>query len=579
MGTGMCSRRQKGLLQTALCLLTLACLASGLFLYHHLEQKVRNAEALAQKYKQQQEALSAQLQVVYEHRSRLERSLQKERGEHKKTKEDFLVYKLEAQEALNKEKQDSMNRYGALSSQHKILKNQHDDVKKQLLDLQLQHNSLKLEHRKSLESQSLKFSQLQQQRDSEVTNLQDTVFKLREESKLLRKAHQEVHSQLLNAQAQMEEFRQLKEALQKMPGLRGGGGGGGGKGQQPLVPASSQLQPGRHKALPPALPSAVPGAQLLPGQGSSIHADPRAQPQVPSSHGSSIHADPRAQPQVPSSPAAPAQDGNSLPEAVPAWPAGHGHVARFTRTMNSLPQTDVKMLMHIQVRSHEESQAPGLSLADPAQPSPAGKPAVPAPQPSAGTSQVQMQSWKELVSKVNARMDAEEARGHPRKLQLGPRGSPQTPSPRRGEQAAGRAREDEEELEMGVIAREHNSHSQKEPVLQEPMMPDDAADPAQDPNNQGEDEFEEAELERPDFEEKVGGSDKFKEARVKEEPKEKPPKDAARPAKPREDPLEDYQEDQEQEIEDHGGEVDDNDDLELVKERAGTRGGRKDDYF
>ncbi|KAF4788037.1 hypothetical protein TURU_164576 [Turdus rufiventris] len=220
------------------------------------------------------------------------------------------------------------------------------------------------------------------------------------------------------------------------------------------------------------------------------------------------------------------------------------------------------MLMRIQVRSHEESQAPGLSLADPAQPSPAEKPAVPDTQPSAGTSQLQMQSWKELVSKVNAQMDAEQARGHPRKLQLGPkggpRGSPQPPSPRRGaEQAAERDREDEEELQMdaGVIDREHTSHSQKEPVLQEPMMPDDAADPAQDPNNQGEDEFEEAELERPDFEEKVGGSEKFKELGVKEEPKEKPPK------------------------EDHGGEVDDNDDLELVKERAGTRGGRKDDYF
>lgn len=58
--------------------------------------------------------------------------------------------------------------------------------------------------------------------------------------------------------------------------------------------------------------------------------------------------------------------------------------------------------------------------------------------------------------------------------------------------------------------------------------------------------------------------------------------DAARPAKPREDPLEDYQEDQEQEIEDHGGEVDDNDDLELVqeqKDRVGRQGGKKDDYF
>ncbi|NXJ05316.1 GOLI4 protein, partial [Odontophorus gujanensis] len=192
----------------------------GAFLYHHLQQKVRSAEALAQKYKQQQEALSAQLQVVYEHRSRLERSLQKERGEHKKTKEDFLVYKLEAQEALNKEKQDSMNRYGALSSQHKILKNQHEDVKKQLIDLQLQHNSLKLEHRKTLETHSQKYAQLQQEKDNEVTNLQDTVFKLREESKLLRKAHQEVHSQLLNAQTQMEEFRQLKEALQKMPSFK-----------------------------------------------------------------------------------------------------------------------------------------------------------------------------------------------------------------------------------------------------------------------------------------------------------------------------------------------------------------------
>ncbi|KFQ22152.1 Golgi integral membrane protein 4, partial [Merops nubicus] len=172
----------------------------GVFMYHHLQQKVRSAEALAQKYRQQQEALSAQLQVVYEHRSRLERSLQKERGEHKKTKEDFLVYKLEAQEALNKEKQDSMNRYGALSSQHKILKNQHEDVKKQLLDLQLQHNSLKLEHRKTLETHSQKYAQLQQEKDTEVTNLQDTIFKLREESKLLRKAHQEVHSQLLSAQ-------------------------------------------------------------------------------------------------------------------------------------------------------------------------------------------------------------------------------------------------------------------------------------------------------------------------------------------------------------------------------------------
>lgn len=62
MGTGLCTRRQKGLLQTGFCLVAVACLASGAFLYNHLQQKVKAAEALALKYKQQQEALSAQLQ-------------------------------------------------------------------------------------------------------------------------------------------------------------------------------------------------------------------------------------------------------------------------------------------------------------------------------------------------------------------------------------------------------------------------------------------------------------------------------------------------------------------------------------
>ncbi|XP_054251076.1 Golgi integral membrane protein 4-like [Indicator indicator] len=605
MGTGMCSRRQKGLLQTGFCLVTVACLGSGVFLYNHLQQKVRNADALAQKYKQQQEALSAQLQVVYEHRSRLERSLQKERGEHKKTKEDFLVYKLEAQEALNKEKQDSMNRYGALSSQHKILKNQHEDVKKQLLDLQLQHNSLKLEHRKTLETHSQKYAQLQQEKDTEVTSLQDTVYKLREESKLLRKAHQEVHSQLLNAQAQMEEFRQLKEALQKMPSFKGGGAGKGQQQfqvlkEQPVVPANSQLQLVRQKALAvsqenrPAgnpLASQVAGLQkqadgsLLQGQSSYRNNAPRPQANVLFTH------------------PAPLQDANSLPDAVPAWPARHGdgHVVRFTRTMNSLPSgnPDVKMVMRIQVKSHEESQAAGLTLSDPKQLSAAEKPQGPGTHHSTGTKQGQMQSWKDIVNKVNAQMDEEQVHSYPKSLQFDPKhgqemqkGSPQPPSEKRGEEHPGadqedkKERTDDEELEMdaGVIEREESLHSQKEAVVQEPMMPDDAADPAQDPNNQGEDEFEEAELERPDFEEKVGGLEKFKEPSVKQESKEKPLKDAGRPAKPREDQMDDYQEDQEQEIEDHGGEVDDNDDLELVQDQKDHAGlqradGKKDDYY
>ncbi|MBN3322021.1 SSU72 phosphatase, partial [Atractosteus spatula] len=100
----LCGRRPKGALQLALCLLALGAVCAGALLYSHLRHTTRSLEVQTARHRQQQEALSAQLQVVYEHRSRLERSLQKERVEHKKTKEDFLVYKLEAQESLNKEK-------------------------------------------------------------------------------------------------------------------------------------------------------------------------------------------------------------------------------------------------------------------------------------------------------------------------------------------------------------------------------------------------------------------------------------------------------------------------------------------
>lgn len=177
----------------------------------------------------------------------------------------------------------------------------------------------------------------------------------------------------------MEEFRQLKEALQKMPSFKGGGAGKGQQQfqvlkEQPMVPANSHLQlvrqkvwysqetPGRRvlrgferggtelvpsefvlilsslQAFPVnqdnrpfgnPLSSQVSGVQkqadgpLLQGQNSYSNDGPRPQDNVLFTH---PHPAPR-------------QDANSLPDALPAWPArrGDGHVVRFTRTMNSLP--------------------------------------------------------------------------------------------------------------------------------------------------------------------------------------------------------------------------------------------------
>ncbi|KAK9392046.1 Golgi integral membrane protein 4-like [Crotalus adamanteus] len=525
MGTALCGRRQKGLLQTGFCLLALACLGSGVLLYSHLQQKVKAAEGSASKFRQQQEALSAQLQVVYEHRSRLERSLQKERSEHKKTKEDFLVYKLEAQEALNKEKQDSMNRYGALSSQHKILKNQHEEVKKQFLDLQLQHNGLKLEHRKAVETHSQKYSQLQREKENEVVGLQDTIFKLREESKLLRKAHQDVHSQLLNAQVQMEEFRKLKETFQKMPSFKDAG------------TAKEQQMPQRY--------GRPPGSSVLQF----------ARPKASKGDGIKAPLGPQDQAVVPAQPPAQHKDAPMV---------------RYTRMMNSVQNQDPEAGQNTRGQhpaTLEESRVSEEKLSN--------------------KQKQQVQSLQERVSKGNLQMNDGRVFPYPQSYRLDATVSEQgrtdgsqaqTRGPRHTIWGTEKGGADDRDLHADAGLMKKENHLQKEAIIQKQMGPKDVADPAQDPNNQGEDEFEEAELERPGFEEKT---DLAEQTRQTNRPANAVSKGADRPNKATDSLMDDYQEDQEQDPEDHGGEVGDPEDLEQFHQPKGHDGDvdRKEDYF
>ncbi|XP_055502287.1 Golgi integral membrane protein 4a isoform X4 [Leucoraja erinacea] len=250
MGSSMCSRRQKKIFQTLFFLTIVFGFLYGLLLYYEMHSQLKKSENLAFKYQQHQEALSAQLQVVYEHRSRLEKSLQKERNEHKKAKEDYLVYKLEAQESLNKEKQDSNSRFSALSVQHKMLKSQHEDLRKQYTDLHGEHVQLGEDHGHAMNQHNRQYLNLQQSKEQEIAKLKENIYNLFEENKKLRRAHQDVHVQLQDvrqlhknllvqhdqlqvtledhknslsvAQAQVEEYKQLRETLNKMPSLRQG---------------------------------------------------------------------------------------------------------------------------------------------------------------------------------------------------------------------------------------------------------------------------------------------------------------------------------------------------------------------
>ncbi|GCC29050.1 hypothetical protein chiPu_0007487 [Chiloscyllium punctatum] len=495
------------MLQTGFCVLVALCFGFGFYTYIHLKENVRGAELLAQKYKQQHESVSAQLQVVYEHRSRLERSLQKERGEHKKTKEDFLVYKLEAQESLNKEKQDAMNRYGALSSQHKILKNQHDEIKKQLLDLQLQHNSLRLEHRKAAETHNQRYLQLHQQKDLEIGTLQDAINKLKHESKQLRRAHQDMHEQLAKAQGQVEEYRQLKEALHAMPSFKNLGLNPGtlqkqnqARQEHPRGPDRNQSQVTEQKEqwLRDRLVSM--GEQMLTSQhdGGREAKETVVKDQLkelPQGHAGFRNV--------------PAWDSNSLQIE------GANRVLRFTRTVNSLQpdRQNTKVTANGVDQTHHVEQDHIFLEGEPA----------------AGNQQHlptnEQESENHLISRPGKSDTADQ--------------------------------NDAEKLLM------HTMTSRNKMIAQEPLIPDIDQDPAQDPNNQGEDEFEEAELERPDFAGKVPGL-KEQQLLIKSIPR-----GVHVASKEGDEAVDEYQEDVETENEDNGGEMeDDHEDPELIHQEA-----------
>ncbi|XP_078281476.1 uncharacterized protein LOC144608070 isoform X2 [Rhinoraja longicauda] len=565
MGNGMCSRRQKGLLQTGFCFLAALCFGLGLYTYTHLKENVRSAETLAQKYKQQQESVSAQLQVVYEHRSRLERSLQKERSEHKKTKEDFLVYKLEAQESFNKEK------------------NQHDEIKKQLVGLQLQHNSLQLEHRKAAESHSQQYLQLHQQKELEISSLQDNVLKLRQESKQLRKTHQEMHVQLAKAQGQLDEFRQLKEALQGMPSFKSPGlkpavpqvPNQAGQ-RQPWPPANSQANVADQKVEQP--PPAV-GGRAAGGESAAAgarHGEPAAA-ETPG---------PGERPLLGGSPTWQREE-RQLPREE-----GANHAPRVARTVNNPPpgnQVQETVLSNGPERTlgGAAEQEQGLGLAGQQGPMASSRLEV-------GGGQQPVQRWDEIINAVNGDVEfhresrAENGQESPVTAARNVR-SHWSPGHGNANWSLDRGGDGRERLEETHRRMDHGLKevgkgnaeklfarvlaSQRELIPQEPLMPDVDEDPAQDPNNQGEDEFEEAELEHPGFAAKAGR------IKVQHHLPRPAAKNADAASKEGANIMDEYQEDQEAENEDNGGEMDDDqEDTDLarkgnIEEEAALRDG------
>ncbi|XP_015366722.1 PREDICTED: Golgi integral membrane protein 4-like [Diuraphis noxia] len=92
-----------------------------LYVFHETQVELDGVRNSASSCTHQLESISSQLQVIVEHKLKLERSLEDEKREHLKTKEDLNAVIQDEKQLRDKQNVDSMNRYNEIERNHEVL--------------------------------------------------------------------------------------------------------------------------------------------------------------------------------------------------------------------------------------------------------------------------------------------------------------------------------------------------------------------------------------------------------------------------------------------------------------------------
>lgn len=137
-------RNSRGKLFVYVALLGTFCII--MFIFKRTHSNLKELEGVNQKCQQQRDSLSAQLQVVYEHRNRIEKSLQQEKSEHTHTREECESQHQEIEKKLKQDKE----KLQALEKQHNMLKSSYSQLEddKNILERKMQDQLHALEKQK-----------------------------------------------------------------------------------------------------------------------------------------------------------------------------------------------------------------------------------------------------------------------------------------------------------------------------------------------------------------------------------------------------------------------------------------------
>lgn len=125
----------------------------GFYLFHDKHTRLKRSEESAHQFKQKSESLSAQLQVLYEHKTRLENAVSQEKEIAKKAKDDLDVQKGELERKVDQQR------------------NENAELTQQVESLQKKLDSSEAAATKASED----YKQLQQETEITIAKLKDEV--------------------------------------------------------------------------------------------------------------------------------------------------------------------------------------------------------------------------------------------------------------------------------------------------------------------------------------------------------------------------------------------------------------------
>ncbi|XP_067128417.1 Golgi integral membrane protein 4-like isoform X2 [Centruroides vittatus] len=188
-----------------------AALCCVVYLLKTTHSRFKEIENSREKCLQQRDSLSAQLQVVYEHKNRLEKSLQQEKIDHKHTKEEQDRQKNELHVRMEREK----NKQQQLHSEIADLKNNYallEEEKKQLVGaMSAQLESLKQQKEEEINKIKGHINQLILEKEDLQKNVENQMWRVKQhtdELQLCRLQYEQLENKLkeLTAQLQRRSF-------------------------------------------------------------------------------------------------------------------------------------------------------------------------------------------------------------------------------------------------------------------------------------------------------------------------------------------------------------------------------------